>query len=313
MTMGPPRAVRVRPASVDDARGIAAVHVQAWREAYVRQLPATVLAGLRVEPRIERWASIIEDDVTDVFVAEVDGRIVGWATAGDGRDDDRPTSRELEGIYVLAAHHGTGAQLLLDAAIGAGDAYLWMMDDNPRAEAFYLRNGFVRDGLERDQVMAGHPIHIVRLVRHAAVPQWVAVKDAETALLDADVRRDAETVDDLLHLRSSRSAAPAPSGRGSRSSVRSPPRARTRASRRRPMSGSSVSSRPSWCWSPIGSRRPRGSVGTHHCGTSAAPHRACASIRARSCRRHPLSSGARRQPSLRSHSARNSPRTTMSS
>ncbi|WP_292683118.1 GNAT family N-acetyltransferase [Microbacterium sp. SCN 69-37] len=179
--MSPPsRAVRVRPASVDDARGIAAVHVQAWREAYVRQLPATVLAGLRVEPRIERWASIIEDDVTDVFVAEVDGRIVGWATAGDGRDDDRPTSRELEGIYVLAAHHGTGAgQLLLDAAIGAGDAYLWMMDDNPRAEAFYLRNGFVRDGL--------------------AVPQWVAVKDAETALLDADVRRDAETVDDLLH------------------------------------------------------------------------------------------------------------------
>lgn len=193
-------AVRVRPASVDDARGIAAVHVQAWREAYVRQLPAETLAGLRVEPRVERWASIIVDDGTDVSVAEVDGRIVGWATAGDGRDDDRPTSRELEGIYVLAEHHGTGAgQLLLDAAIGVGDAYLWMMDDNPRAEAFYRRNGFVRDGLERDQVMAGHPIHIVRMVRHDDVRQWVAVKDAETALLDADVRRDAETVDDLLH------------------------------------------------------------------------------------------------------------------
>ncbi|WP_295818154.1 GNAT family N-acetyltransferase [uncultured Microbacterium sp.] len=195
-----PPTVRVRPASVDDARGVAEVHVQAWREAYVRQLPATVLAGLRVEPRIERWASIIEDDVTDVFVAEVDGRIVGWATAGDGRDDDRPTSRELEGIYVLAAHHGTGAgQLLLDAAIGAGDAYLWMMDDNPRAEAFYLRNGFVRDAIERDQLFAGHPIHIVRLVRHAAVREWAAVKDAETALLTADVRRDTARVDELLH------------------------------------------------------------------------------------------------------------------
>ena len=195
-----PPVVRVRPASVDDARGVAEVHVQAWREAYVRQLPADMLAGLRVEPRVERWASIIVDDITDVYVADVAGRIVGWATASRGRDDDRPTSRELEGIYVLAEHHGTGAgQLLLDAVIGAGDAYLWMMDDNPRAEAFYRRNGFVRDGIERDQAMAGHSIHIVRLVRHDGVRHWAAVKDAETVLLDADVRRDAARVDERLH------------------------------------------------------------------------------------------------------------------
>ncbi|WP_082013765.1 GNAT family N-acetyltransferase [Microbacterium hominis] len=192
--------LRVRSASVDDARSIAEVHVRAWREAYARQLPADLLAGLRVEPRAERWAAIIADDVTNVHVAEIDGRLVGWATASDGRDDDRPALRELEGIYVLAQHHGTGAgQLLLDAAIAAGDAYLWMMDDNPRAEAFYRRNGFVRDGIERDRVMAGHPIHIVRLVRHDGARRWAAVKDAETALLTADVRRDTARVDELLH------------------------------------------------------------------------------------------------------------------
>jgi len=194
------RAVIVRPASVDDARGIAEVHVQAWREAYVRQLPADVLAGLRVEPRVERWAAIIADDVTDVRVAEVGGRIVGWATASDGREDDRPVRRELEGIYLLAELHGTGAgQLLLDAAVGFDDAYLWMMDDNPRAEAFYRRNGFLRDGVERDRTLAGHPIHIVRLVRHDGVPRWPAVKDAEVALLDPGVRRDPGRVSALLH------------------------------------------------------------------------------------------------------------------
>ncbi|MBF4562525.1 GNAT family N-acetyltransferase [Microbacterium sp. VKM Ac-2870] len=193
-------ALRVRPASADDVRGVAEVHVQAWREAYARQLPADLLAGLRVEPRVERWAAIIADDVTDVHVAELDGRIVGWATASDGRDHDRPVRRELEGIYVLAAFYGTGAgQLLMDAAVGADDAYLWMMDDNPRAEAFYRRNGFERDGVERERRLAGHPIQVVRLVRHDGVSRWAAVKDAEVALLEPQVRRDAARVDELLH------------------------------------------------------------------------------------------------------------------
>ncbi len=50
-------AVEVRPATVDDASGIARVHVQSWREAYARQLPADLLAGLEEEPRAIRWAS----------------------------------------------------------------------------------------------------------------------------------------------------------------------------------------------------------------------------------------------------------------
>ncbi|WP_447949055.1 nuclear transport factor 2 family protein [Microbacterium aurum] len=47
--------------------------------------------------------------------------------------------------------------------------------------------------------MAGAAIHIVRLVRHDDVGHWAAVKDAETALLTADVRRDPARVEALLH------------------------------------------------------------------------------------------------------------------
>jgi L-amino acid N-acyltransferase YncA len=109
----------VRRATLDDARGIAHVHVQAWREAYACQLPAELLDALEEAPRVERWATIIDDGVTDVFVAEVGGRIIGWATAGAGRDADAPADRELEGIYVLEEVYGTGAgQQLLDAALG---------------------------------------------------------------------------------------------------------------------------------------------------------------------------------------------------
>lgn len=158
--------IHLRRATVGDARGIARVHVRSWREAYAHQLPAEVLDGLQEEPRAARWATIIHDDVADVYVAEASDRIVGWASVSDGRDDDAPVSRELQGIYVLREVYGTGAgQQLLEAAIGHEPAYLWMLDDNPRAEAFYRKNRFEADGIERDGHMSGHPVHIVRMVR----------------------------------------------------------------------------------------------------------------------------------------------------
>lgn len=164
--MGNVNFTSVRPALQADARGIAHVHVQAWRQAYANQLPAGFLASLEEEPRADRWTEIIYDNATDVWVAELNGEIVGWATASDGRDEDAPAPRELEGIYTLERVYGTGiGQRLHDAAIGQNSAYLWMLDDNPRAEAFYVRNGFARDGAERDAKMGGHPVRIVRLVR----------------------------------------------------------------------------------------------------------------------------------------------------
>ena len=76
--------------------------------------------------------------------------VVGWANTSAGRDPDRPRDLELEGLYVLDAYHGTGVgQALLDAAIGERPAYLWALAENPRAHAFYRRNGFVADGAEK--------------------------------------------------------------------------------------------------------------------------------------------------------------------
>ena len=145
---------------------MAHVHVEAWRQAYARELPADLLAGLDEASRAVRWRQTIVEGITDVYVAVADGEIVGWATGSDGRDEDAPMKRELEGIYLLETSYGSGAgQRLLDAAISDAPAYLWMLNDNPRAEAFYRRNFFKRDGAERHKLMAGHPVHIVRMVR----------------------------------------------------------------------------------------------------------------------------------------------------
>lgn len=50
-------------------------------------------------------------------------------------------------LYVLESAHGTGVgQMLLDAALRDRPASLSVAADNPRAHAFYRRNGFRPDG-----------------------------------------------------------------------------------------------------------------------------------------------------------------------
>ena len=124
------------------------------------------MQGIQIGRREKRWRGIIPAAVSDIRVACAGMDIVGWASAGAGRDDGGPRHRELEGIYVLASHYGSGAgQMLLDAAVGDGGAYLWIAEDNPRAFAFYRRNGFVPDGATTVHELAGTPVRILRMVR----------------------------------------------------------------------------------------------------------------------------------------------------
>lgn len=161
--------LRIRRATAEDALGIARVHVRSWRESYGHVFSAFLLDGLNVQARAERWRRILTAGA-EVWVAEVRARtgerIVGWASAGASRDTDGPAPLELNGIYVLRDHYGTGAgQQLLDAALGDAPAYLWVLADNPRAQAFYRRNGFLPDGTTKVDTFGGEPANEVRMVR----------------------------------------------------------------------------------------------------------------------------------------------------
>jgi L-amino acid N-acyltransferase YncA len=156
----------VRAANVPDAHGIAVVHVEAWRETYAHVLPAQVLANLSVAQRAARWAERIAAPSPTVWVAVDGDLIVGWATSSSGHAADAPRDLELEGIYLRASHYGSGAgQALLDAALGSSPAFLWVAADNPRAHAFYARNGFTADGTTDTLPLGGVPVPVERLVR----------------------------------------------------------------------------------------------------------------------------------------------------
>ncbi|WP_062310837.1 GNAT family N-acetyltransferase [Demequina rhizosphaerae] len=159
-------ATLVRRATVDDAPAIAHVHLQSWRETYGPVLPADVLAGLDLDARTARWQAILDEGRSTIHVAVAGGEVVGFASAGDRPDEGGPAPRELEGLYVLARHHGTGeAARLLAEAVGHGPAYLWVWRNNARAIAFYAKHGFVPDGAEDTHTVSGHPIPAIRMVR----------------------------------------------------------------------------------------------------------------------------------------------------
>jgi GNAT superfamily N-acetyltransferase len=163
--------VVVRKATVDDALAIAQVHVQTWRETYTGKLADHVIEGRPVPERAAALRRLIAGESRrgpqTLWVAVHGDAVVGFAWAGECHDPDRAGQTELYAINLLRAHHGGGAgQLLLDAAIGSAPASLWMLEDNPRARAFYERNGFVADGTSKDDERLGGA-HEIRMVRPA--------------------------------------------------------------------------------------------------------------------------------------------------
>ena len=165
-------AVAVRRAVPADAAAIAHVHVRGWHEAYTGRMPQRILDRLDTArlTRVRSELLLREESGADArgatWVAVSGGEVVGWASSGPSRDDPPATALELYAIYVLAASYGSGAgQRLLDAAVGDGPASLWVLDDNPRARAFYARNGFHPDGAAKDDTRWGDAIREVRLVR----------------------------------------------------------------------------------------------------------------------------------------------------
>lgn len=155
--------------SIDDAVGVARVNIASWHEAYTHVVRPEVLAAMDVERAAAGFVRMLEGTSaptpTAAVVAESVGEVVGFAVAQPSQDQPAVREVELWAIYVLAAAHGTGAgQALLDAALGDDPASLWVWQDNPRAHAFYARNGFAPDGASRVHEPWG-PAPIVRLVR----------------------------------------------------------------------------------------------------------------------------------------------------
>lgn len=162
----------LRRAALADADELAAVHVTAWEEAYRGRMPDAVLDTMSIDGRARVWRHSLADPQSPLtsVVALRDGRIVGFAMIGPNRDDGAsPDDLELYALYVLASEYGRGTgQALCDAVLGDRAASLWVLEDNPRAQGFYRRNGFRPDGEVRIDERPGGDLREIRMVRGEA-------------------------------------------------------------------------------------------------------------------------------------------------
>lgn len=156
----------VRRAEPADALDMAKVHVDTWRETYRGLMSDSELddPGL-LEWREKFWTAALTDpryEKNNVAVALHDNRLIGIAMSGPSSDlPEEP--QELYVLYAYASSHGSGVgAALLDAVIRpSAPAVLWVADPNPRAQAFYRKNGFIADGA----VKVEDGVRDIRMVR----------------------------------------------------------------------------------------------------------------------------------------------------
>ena len=168
--------IAVRRARADDAPGIAAVHVAAWRSAYAGILDDGYLTHLS-EARMTgfyRRAILDRRDGHAVFVATAGGAdlpvdqpgpepaIIGFASGGRARRRGL-AGGEVETLYLLDdfRERGIGRRLMRAMAahlraIGCGSALVWVLAENP-ARYFYSHIGG-RQAMTDDVMVAGQAV-----------------------------------------------------------------------------------------------------------------------------------------------------------
>ncbi|MFT4082762.1 MAG: GNAT family N-acetyltransferase [Nocardioides sp.] len=151
--------VLICPASVDDAEALTDLHLDVWDEAYGHLMPNEILRDRRKDrsERIERWRADIPSPESLTLLARdrATDRLIGFVSRGHGRDDshDLPAV-EVWALYVRAEFYGHGVgHAMLTEALGTSDAYLWVLDGNSRAVAFYERQGFRFDGSSKTETV----------------------------------------------------------------------------------------------------------------------------------------------------------------
>jgi GNAT superfamily N-acetyltransferase len=150
--------MQVRPATPDDARAIATVHVRAWQAGYRGIIDDARLDALSVDEHEARWRGYLTDPSNPIRTRVTPG-VEGFVSIiARARDDDLDdTIAEIPAVYVDPAHWGTGvARALMAAALdelrrttGAGAVVLWVLEQNARARAFYAAQGFTPDGARK--------------------------------------------------------------------------------------------------------------------------------------------------------------------
>jgi GNAT superfamily N-acetyltransferase len=148
--------MHIRPATVLDVDNLAALAMQVWLHTYAWDgISSTISKYVLSEFCPQRFATLLLEPSTAVFVAEREHNLVGYATVTVGTACPQAThaKAELATLYVQEPFigKGVGVALLFQAEQWAQlrtGTSLWLTVNsrNSRAIAFYAKHGYTRLG-----------------------------------------------------------------------------------------------------------------------------------------------------------------------
>ena len=157
----------IRLARLEDACGIAKVHVDSWRSTYKGLIADEFLAALSYEGRTQIWSQYLTNPNGGfLYVAEAGpGDMAGFVSAGPERGGDQDYRGELYALYLLqqAQRQGLGRKLVdlvMHELCGRGfsSMLLWVLKDNLPSRKFYEAMGRVT--LREKPIEIGRQIYI---------------------------------------------------------------------------------------------------------------------------------------------------------
>lgn len=129
----------IRPATVNDATGIATVQYHGWQQTYRGIISDAYLDAMSIEKSTERWHNNLQNPKGTINVMEdPNGRVIAFSGAGRCRTAEFNCDAELYALYLLKEFQGQGlgrklfiheAQTLIKS--GYKSFFVYVLQANP--------------------------------------------------------------------------------------------------------------------------------------------------------------------------------------
>lgn len=144
--------------SSDDRFSVSRIYEESWRYAYKGIVPQSFLDGISEGS----WVKNLDREGIFHLVAVEDGKLIGTSSYCKSRFERYAECGEIISIYFLPECIGKGhGKKLLAAAVeklaemGFRDVFLWVLEENHNARAFYEHCGFFPSGEKMTSEIGG--------------------------------------------------------------------------------------------------------------------------------------------------------------
>lgn len=159
--------MEIRQMKAGEADDISRIYASSWRCAYRGIVPQAYLDRLSEL----RWSALLAENPSKSFVLLEAGKFVGTSSVSPARDEKLSGWGEIISLYLLPEYFGKGyGKALFQHSVrelnrrGFENIYLWTLEGNRRARAFYEKHGFAPDGGTISCEIGGKALAEVRYV-----------------------------------------------------------------------------------------------------------------------------------------------------